>query len=125
MHVIWSAPGLRVGYKTPPKHTQFQKGQSGNPKGRPKNSKNLLTLLETELKRPVSVQENGKRRTISKREAMIKRLVHKAMEGDARTAHLIFSWLAANAGTLAEQPQVIFQISNRPPKPGEIQDKKC
>jgi hypothetical protein len=75
-----------------------------------------MTLLETELKRPVSIQENGRRRTISKREVMIKRLVHKAMEGDARTAHLIFSWLMANAGTLAEQPQVVFQMINRPPK---------
>lgn len=114
-----------VGYKNPPKHTQFRKGQSGNPKGRPKNSKNLLTYLGAELKRLVSVQENGKRKTISKGEAIAKRLVNKAMEGNVRTAHLIFSWQAANAGTLAEQPQVVFQISNRPPKPGEIQDKKC
>ena len=29
-----------VGYKTPPKNTQFQPGQSGNPKGRPKGTKN-------------------------------------------------------------------------------------
>jgi hypothetical protein len=29
-------PGYEVGYAKPPPYTRFRKGQSGNPKGRPK-----------------------------------------------------------------------------------------
>lgn len=105
-----------VGYKNPPKHTQFRKGQSGNPKGRPKGRRNMITLLESELQKPVTIQENGKRKTVSKKLAIVLRLMHKAMEGDVRASHMIFSWQMANAGTLAEQPQVVFQMINRPPK---------
>ena len=61
-----------VGYRKPPRHTRFNKGQSGNPKGRPGGAKNLSTLLSEALNEPVIVAENGGRRTISKGQAIIK-----------------------------------------------------
>ena len=36
----------RIGYGRPPKRTQFEKGQSGNPKGRRKGSRNRVTVTQ-------------------------------------------------------------------------------
>jgi hypothetical protein len=59
-----------VGHGKPPRHTRFKKGQSGNPRGRPKGSKNLPTLLTEALNEPVVVAENGKRSATADLRAM-------------------------------------------------------
>lgn len=73
-----------VGYKKPPRHTQFKPGQSGNPKGRPKGTKNLATDLGEELSEKITVTEGGQQNQISKQRAMVKSLLAKAMKGDVR-----------------------------------------
>jgi hypothetical protein len=51
-----------IGYGKPPKANQFAKSTSGNPKSRPKGSKNLATLVMNES-RPVRINGvNGSRR---------------------------------------------------------------
>lgn len=74
-----------IGYRRPPKSGRFKKGQSGNPKGRPKGSKNFLTILEQELNQPIIVNENGKKKKISRMQAMVKRLVSEALQGERRS----------------------------------------
>jgi hypothetical protein len=71
-----------VGFGKPPRNRQFQKGISGNPKGRPKGRRNLATVLEQTLQEKVIINENGIRKTVTKLEAAIKQLVNKAASGD-------------------------------------------
>ena len=78
-----------VGYKKPPKHTRFKPGRAGNPKGRPKGSKNFKTELMEELHERIPIKENGANLKVSKQRAMLKSVTAKAVRGDTRAAMLI------------------------------------
>jgi Family of unknown function (DUF5681) len=73
-----------VGYKKPPRHTQFKKGQVANPLGRPKGAKSLSTLVDEALSAQIKVKMGGRTLTTTKRDAMVKQYVEKAMRGDMK-----------------------------------------
>src|SRR6266849_4532462 len=87
-----------VGFGKPPRSTQFKPGQSGNPAGRPRGAKNFATALEDELRAPVTVTENGKRKRISKREVIAKHLVNKAASGDLKAIPLLLNEIRYREG---------------------------
>lgn len=74
-----------IGYRRPPASGKFKKGASGNPRGRPKGSRNFLTLLEKELDQTVVVNENGKKKKLTRLQAMVKRMVNGALQGDQKS----------------------------------------
>ena len=82
-----------VGKGRPPIATRFKQGQSGNPKGRPKGSKNAQGLAKAELNRKVVVTVKGKKKSMTVAEIAARRLGDKAMAGDAKA----FSFLIAIA----------------------------
>jgi hypothetical protein len=90
-----SAP---VGYKQPPTHLQFQPGQSGNPNGRPKGTRNFKSDLRDELSETISFREGNREVSISKQRALIKRLVSSAIDGDARSIATLMSFCARAFG---------------------------
>jgi hypothetical protein len=75
-----------VGFGKPPQQSRFRKGVSGNPQGRPKGTLNKKTILSRTLREKVVITENGKRKRITKREALYKQIVNKGVSGDLKAA---------------------------------------
>lgn len=104
-----------MGFGKPPKHSQFQPGQSGNPKGRPKGSHNFKTDVRSTLKAPVRVTRDGKPRKISTQEAMLLRLREMALSGDGRALDRLIALaqtynneeLTASAGLSADDASIL------------------
>jgi Family of unknown function (DUF5681) len=84
----------KVGYGRPPKANQFKPGKSGNPKGRPKGSLNLVSDLAAELGEQITVREDGRTRRISKQRALIKSLLAKGIQGEVRAAAAVLALYA-------------------------------
>ena len=82
-----------VGYGKPPPHTRFVKGQSGNPRGRSPGAKNMRTLLTKALNELVVVTDNGGRRKVSKREAIITQLVNRSAKADFKAIQILLAML--------------------------------
>ena len=103
-----------VGYGKPPKHAQFKKGRSGNLNGRPKGTLNLATVLERTLREQVVINENGRRKVITKLEAAITQLVNKAASGDAHAMrHLCQLVISAEERTVTVDRITEFSDSDR------------
>ena len=86
-------PHRPVGYANPPKAGQFKKGQSGNPKGRPKGSKNIATILNERLNKRITIREGGRTKTVSVLEAKFIQLTKAMLEGDDKATNLIIKLL--------------------------------
>lgn len=85
----------KVGYGSTPEHSRWQKGQSGNPRGRPKGKANFVTDLTAELAETIQITEGGKSRSITKQRALLKSLTAKGIKGDIRAAQLMMNWARA------------------------------
>ena len=78
-----------VGYGKPPKSTQFKPGQSGNPKGRTKGSRNgIYTYIQRELNSSITLTDGSK---ITKEQGFARQLTNKALRGDIQSQKLLFN----------------------------------
>ena len=102
--------GYEVGYRRPPVHSRFQPGTSGNPKGRPKGSPNLQTLVNKILNEQVSLREGQEVRKVSKAEAVLRGLVIAALKGDQRSVVTLFR-IAEQCGEFGEPHSDITRIT--------------
>jgi len=106
-----------TGFRKPPKHTQFRKGVSGNPNGRPKGSKNLASIFRKISEEKVQVNGPNGPRYISKLEAGITQLANRAAKGDLKAIRELISWKRAFGDLAPNVTPPIFNINFR--KPGD------
>ncbi len=101
-----------VGYGKPPLHTQFRKGQSGNPKGRGKGTRNFAAIFMEAMSQSVIINENGKRKKISKLTAAVTQLANDAARGDKKSLQLAFALLQTLEPTIpAQRPREVIIYS--------------
>ena len=106
-----------VGYGKPPKRTQFQPGVSGNPRGRPRGSRNLrpavredqlAKLICQEAKRKINVREDGRTRKITMGEAICRSLAAKAAQGNRLYQKLFFDLYSKSEASERERDERIL-----------------
>jgi hypothetical protein len=97
----------RVGYGRPPLDTRFKPGVSGNPRGRPRGTKNLNTLLDKIMSRCVTITERGTPRRVPYMEALLLKISHQALSGDHRATRMILDF--ANRLSVPADPPFAIQ----------------
>jgi uncharacterized protein DUF5681 len=102
-------PPARIGYGSPPMHSQFKPGQSGNPSGRAKGSQNLKTLFNKVLDEEISLRDGADVKRITKAEAVVRGVVVGALKGDPRNMAMLLR-LAEQAGQFQDAPSGITEI---------------
>jgi Family of unknown function (DUF5681) len=94
-----------VGYKKPPKHSQFRKGRSGNPGGRPK------AAIGISIKEILDGDQRGKNgEVISRREAYVIALVNEALQGNQKAFSKFMNLMNRSGLIRPEQTQTASVI---------------
>ena len=105
----------KTGYKKPPKHSQFKKGESGNNKGRPKNKPiSIFHYLEKLLRKKITVKDNGSIRTTIMSKSQKKTLVINKKSPITKTAKRADIASARAAKPDKAEPKILTGKSEKP-----------
>lgn len=91
-----------IGYGKPPLGTRFQRGRSGNPRGRPRRPRSFDDEFWKMLGQPVTVAEGGRKKRVTTLDAALMRMREKALKGDPRTLDLLLRYSAR--ASIGERP---------------------
>lgn len=101
-----------AGFGRPPRHTSSE-GQSGNPKARPKGSKNIATMFHEAINQKIKIKDQASTRYVTKMEAAFTQLTNKAATGDLKALRDVI-WLAqslpADPKFLGAAPQFVVRF---------------
>jgi hypothetical protein len=105
------ADEYEVGYGKPPRDSQFKKGQSGNPKGRSKNTRNLKTDLAKILQKRISVREGERKFRVSGQEGMLMSRMSKCLKGDTKAINTLVNLAVRVFGLEGPFPDAAEQLT--------------
>ena len=105
-----------TGGRQPPMEHRFKKGRSGNPRGRPKGSQNLKTLVGRAIDKKYPALVDRKR--INLREAIIIAVLQKALKGSLKHAMWIFEHDAAQEAATPERIVIELDMGSPGNPPG-------
>src|SRR5260370_42172891 len=110
-------------YKNPPKTSQFKKGTSGNPKGRPKRKPPAVgETIDRVLNATTEYRERGQTKVATRRELTIRTHVNRALKGDVKSAETLLKLRAhAQGNGDAGVERIVFDdwLPDRPGQTGE------
>ncbi len=98
-----------VGYRSPPKSTQFKRGQSGNPNGRPRGRRREVPY-DNVLGQMVTIREEGRERRVTAAEAFLLHLTKRGLEGDSAAARASLAALETARGARGRNEPMIGGI---------------
>ena len=118
-----------VGYRRPPAGARFRKGQSGNPRGRPKGSRNrprptqgeqLRAMILEEAYRLIKVDDEGKEVKMPMLRAVLRSLVVAAAKGEPRAQATLLRIVSASeeieAANQRTCDEALDQAAEEPPE---------
>jgi hypothetical protein len=101
----------KVGYGQPPEKTRWKKGQSGNPRNKPKPPEHIVDMIDRLLLSRVTLTLNGQAQDVTALEAIVSQLQLKEMAGSARASRILLKYRAV-ANLHAEKKFQLVYVEN-------------
>jgi Family of unknown function (DUF5681) len=118
-------PPGEIGYKRPPKETQWKKGQCGNPGRRRKRApKGAAELIDAVWQEQILVVEKGERRRVTMFEAILSQLMFQELSGDRRAAAARLQYQAFICRQRGPQ-ETVYETEYQVPRLGPGNEGRC